>query len=29
MPDMIQTIARQYCVHFTDDEVARLSLMMK
>ena len=24
-PDMIQTIARQYGVHFTDDEVARLS----
>ena len=24
-PDMIQSIARQYGVHFTDDEVARLS----
>ena len=24
-PDMIQTIARKYGVHFTDDEVARLS----
>ena len=28
-PDMIQTIARKYCVHYTDEQIAAMSFEEK